>query len=149
MSLCQIVWISEATKMFSEHDLIALLERSRANNERSGITGLLLYQHGSFMQFMEGEETKVMAIYNHRIMTSHLHRDVTLMLKMEIENRIFGNWSMGFMTADSKLAARVPGFVEFSRTRSSFLKLVGAGETLKKLVDGFHAGRWHLHEEAL
>lgn len=149
MSLCQIVWISEATKMFSEHDLIALLDRSRANNERSGITGLLLYQHGSFMQFMEGEEAKVMAVYNHRIMPSRLHRSVTLMLKLEIDHRVFGHWSMGFMTGDSKLAARVPGFVEFSRTKSSFLKLVDAGETLKKLVDGFHAGKWHLHEEAI
>lgn len=149
MSLCQIIWISEAVKNYSEDELLALLKKSRTNNLRLGVTGLLLYHQGSFMQFMEGEEDRVLAIYENRIVPSHLHRKVTLLLKMEETERIFSNWSMGFMATDSKLANSVPGFTEFVRTKSSFIELAGDHEHLNKIIDGFHAGRWHLHTEQI
>jgi hypothetical protein len=149
MSLCQIVWISEAVKNYSEDELLSLLKKSRANNMRVGVTGLLLYHQGSFMQFMEGEEDKVLAIYHNRIVPSRLHRKVTLLLKIELEERVFSNWKMGFMATDSKLANSVPGFTEFVRTKSSFIELAGDHERLNKIIDGFHAGRWHLHTEEI
>lgn len=149
MSLCQIVWISEAVKNYSEDELLALLKKSRANNLRAGVTGLLLYHQGSFMQFMEGEEETVLAIYNNRIVPSRLHRKVTLLLKIERAEKLFSNWSMGFMATDSKLANTVPGFTEFVRTKRSFLELEGDHDRLNKIIDGFHAGRWHLHTEEI
>jgi hypothetical protein len=149
MSLCHIVWISEAIKKYSEDELLALLTKSRTNNVRLGVTGLLLYHQGSFMQFMEGEEDIVLAIYHNRIVPSRLHREVTLLLKMERTERVFANWTMGFMATDSKLANTVPGFTEFVRTKSSFMELAGDGKHLNKIIDGFHAGRWHLHTDEI
>jgi hypothetical protein len=42
--LRQVVYISSATQQFSPEVLEELLARARANNERSGITGMLLYR---------------------------------------------------------------------------------------------------------
>lgn len=149
MKLCQIIWISEAVRNYSKAELLALLTKSRANNVRHNVTGLLLYHRGSFMQFMEGEADKVTAIYENRIVPSRLHQNVTLLLQTEIATRTFGTWSMGFMTADSTLAQTVPGFRDFLQTQSSFLDLVGDGDRVKKLIDGFHAGLWHLHQQEI
>lgn len=148
MGLHQIIWISEAAKDYTNAELLALLAHSRANNVAQGVTGLLLYHQGSFMQFMEGETEVVNAIYEKRILKSKRHQHVTLLLQRDIPERNFANWSMGFMTADSHLANTVPGFRDFIRTRSSFLDLIGDHERINHLVDGFHAGRWHQHTEA-
>lgn len=149
MNLCQIIWISEAARNYSKPELLALLTKSRANNVRHGVTGLLLYHRGSFMQFMEGEADVVTAIFENRIVPSRLHQNVTLLLQTEIKTRTFATWSMGFMTADSTLANTIPGFRDFLQTQSSFLDLAGDAPRVRKLIDGFHAGLWHLHDQEI
>ncbi|HEX2855309.1 MAG TPA: BLUF domain-containing protein [Opitutaceae bacterium] len=149
MNLCQIIWISEAVKNYTNAELLVLLTKARANNAKHGVTGLLLYHGGSFMQFMEGEADTVMSIYQNRIMRSRWHRSVTLLLQTEIPERVFSTWEMGFMTADSELAKKVPGFLDFVQTRSSFLHLIGDSRRTKKLIEEFHAGLWHLHAEPI
>ena len=51
----QLIYLSSATEMFTKEKLLALLEQSRPNNARLGITGILLYSNGNFMQTLEGE----------------------------------------------------------------------------------------------
>ena len=50
-----IVYISAATSDFREDDLDAMLATARRNNGASGITGMLLYAEGAFIQVLEGE----------------------------------------------------------------------------------------------
>jgi hypothetical protein len=40
--MLSLVYVSSAKQLFSEQDLKALLEQSRDNNARLGLTGLLL-----------------------------------------------------------------------------------------------------------
>ena len=54
-SLYQIVYLSTATEPFSKAQLMELLEGSVRRNTVAGITGLLLYRDGAFMQALEGE----------------------------------------------------------------------------------------------
>jgi len=149
MPLLQIVWISEATHPLTRADLLALLGRSRARNVGRGLTGLLLYHQGSFMQFMEGEEAAVLDTFEHRIVPSPLHRDVTLLLRQPVTERNFPDWSMGFIDTSHTCADHVPGFRDFLRTSGIFLHLQGNSARVRAIIDGFHRGRWHLHEEAV
>jgi hypothetical protein len=55
-----LVYVSSAVNLFSDEDLIQLLEVSRRNNEKAEITGLLLYSSGNFMQTLEGPEKAVL-----------------------------------------------------------------------------------------
>ena len=54
--LKQLVYVSQATRELYEADLARLLERIRPNNSAAGVTGMLLYDGGAFMQVIEGNE---------------------------------------------------------------------------------------------
>jgi hypothetical protein len=56
MALFQIVYSSTAAKSLGRAELMDLLNGSVGRNARAGITGLLLYKDGAFMQAIEGEE---------------------------------------------------------------------------------------------
>jgi Sensors of blue-light using FAD len=49
-------------KPFSTEELTDLLRKSRDNNAALGITGMLLYKDGNFMQVLEGDEERVRAL---------------------------------------------------------------------------------------
>src|SRR4051812_26378365 len=99
MSLIHLVFVSSATPPFSQADLLALLEISCCNNEAVGITGMLLYRDGNFMQVLEGEESAVTATHD-RISRDRRHDGLITMLKGPIAKRNFGDWSMGFRNLD-------------------------------------------------
>ena len=112
MALINLIYVSSGTQLFSEADLLALLERSRRNNEPVGITGMLLYHDGNFIQALEGEGQAVVATHA-RIAKDPRHNRLITLCKTPIEQRTFGDWSMGFRNLDSPELRSVPGYSEF------------------------------------
>lgn len=112
MSLCALVYVSLAEKEMSDQDLQILLKFARIKNERLGITGLLLYRDGFFMQALEGEEEAVDGLFA-RIRQDTRHRDVLLLYKETIRDRAFPDWTMGFNKMDSEGLAKLEGFSDF------------------------------------
>ena len=53
----QLVYVSAATHAFTKSELLELLNKARANNQRLGITGLLLFKDGDFIQLLEGDKS--------------------------------------------------------------------------------------------
>ena len=49
-----LIYVSSAIKLMHDDELLLLLEKARENNSRLGITGMLLYKEGNFMQMLEG-----------------------------------------------------------------------------------------------
>jgi hypothetical protein len=94
-----LAYCSAATALMSNADLIALLRTSRKNNEALGITGMLLYHEGSFMQVLEGEKEAVQSTYR-KILIDRRHHNLIKMLDGPIEQRSFREWSMGFVGSD-------------------------------------------------
>ena len=74
--------------------LFSILRQSQANNSKCGLTGLLFYSGGVFLQAIEGSRDRVNALYR-RICNDPRHTDVVLLTYEEICERRFGNWSMG------------------------------------------------------
>ena len=140
----QIVWISEVCREYSDEELLQLLNKSRANNVRRNVTGLLIYDKKSFLQFMEGDAGTVDDIFQNRIEPSSLHRNVTLLSQRDIEERNFKNWTMGFYSINSRELQSVSGFQEFKRNHSGIHELEGNDNMVNKIIDGFQEGRWHL-----
>jgi hypothetical protein len=112
MALIHLIYVSSATRPFTQSELLALLETSRRNNEPVAITGLLLYRDGNFMQVLEGEETAV-TVTHARISKDSRHGGLITMLKGPITQRNFGDWSMGFRNLDSAEVRSMPGYSEF------------------------------------
>ena len=71
-----------------------ILSQSRHFNPGSGITGILCYGGGIFLQAIEGGRTAVSDLYGH-IQKDPRHKDVVLLHYEEISERRFGGWTMG------------------------------------------------------
>ena len=72
----------------------AILTQSRQHNPVSGITGILCYGGGIFLQCIEGGRLQVSELFGH-IAKDPRHKDVALLSFEEIFERRFGGWSMG------------------------------------------------------
>jgi len=95
MPLLQMIYVSSATYPMSEDDLKSILSASRRNNPARGITGMLLYQEGYFIQAIEGEEQAVHELY-YKIELDPRHRGVLKLTESLVTKRSFGQWAMGF-----------------------------------------------------
>ncbi len=72
----------------------SILTHSRQFNPSTGITGILWYGGGIFLQAIEGGRTAVSDLYGH-IQKDPRHKDVVLLHYEEIAERRFGGWTMG------------------------------------------------------
>ena len=90
-----IVYISSAKLGLTYGEILKIVKDSRINNEKNGLTGLLLFNSGNFMQLVEGTESAVDALYR-KIEKDRRHTEVKLLLKEPITHRNFSDWTMGF-----------------------------------------------------
>lgn len=77
-----------------EDAIASILAQSRQYNPTLGITGILCYGGGVFLQAIEGGRTAVSELYGH-ILKDTRHKDVVLLDFEEISERRFGGWTMG------------------------------------------------------
>lgn len=74
--------------------IASILAHSRQYNPALGITGILCYGGGVFLQAIEGGRMAVSDLYGH-ILKDTRHKDVVLLNFEEITERRFGGWTMG------------------------------------------------------
>jgi len=94
--LCTLVYVSTATRLMSDEELQAMLKKAMAHNHVNGLTGVLLYDEGNFMQCLEGPRSAVMETYG-RIKVNPAHRGLTELLLEPIAARSFEGWDMDFL----------------------------------------------------
>ncbi|MEJ5979320.1 BLUF domain-containing protein [Novosphingobium sp. PS1R-30] len=73
-----------------------ILEASRRNNTRVGVTGALMFNSGCFGQILEGPREAVEATFE-RIQRDARHGDVSLLDFKPVPARSFDEWSMAFV----------------------------------------------------
>ena len=72
----------------------SILTQSRQHNAQIGITGILCYGDGIFLQCIEGGRMQVSELYG-AIQRDARHKDVALLHYEELFERRFSGWSMG------------------------------------------------------
>lgn len=92
--LVRLLYASRAVPALDQDALVAILRKSKANNPALGVTGVLCFSEGIFLQVLEGGRGAVNRLYN-RIATDPRHTDVELLCYEEIGERRFAGWSMG------------------------------------------------------
>jgi hypothetical protein len=92
--LVRLLYASRAVPAVDQEALLAILKKSKTNNLPQGVTGVLCFSEGIFMQVLEGGRAPVNRLYN-RIAQDTRHRDVELLCYQEIGERRFAGWSMG------------------------------------------------------
>ena len=91
--LVRLLYVSRAVDT-SPAAIEAILAEGREHNPACGITGVVCYGGGIFLQAIEGGRSAVSQLYN-TIQRDKRHKDVELLHFEEIEERRFSGWSMG------------------------------------------------------
>lgn len=119
MSLVSLIYTSEMT---ASTDFMDILEVSRKNNERDGITGVLLFCNNHVIQCLEGGREAVNETFA-RIVRDKRHQNPLLVDYRTISVRLFSKWSMGYMP-------------ESSVTRATLLKYAVSQDFEPRLLSG-------------
>jgi Sensors of blue-light using FAD len=117
--MVSITYVSSAVFPFNEATFLDLVAQCQRNNERLGITGILVYSDGNFMQVIEGADLVTQALYA-RIELDQRHRAVTPVAEQRIDVREFQGWSMAYNILPPKALRthRVPhAFLDQARQR--------------------------------
>ena len=92
--LVQCLYASRQSGQIDVQKIDLILEQSRRNNPRQGITGILCYTTDVFIQVLEGGRDEVCELFN-RIFRDDRHLDLRILVYEEISERRFTNWTMG------------------------------------------------------
>ncbi len=91
--LVRLLYASRALDTRAEA-IDAIIAQSRQYNPTCGITGILCYGGGIFLQAIEGGRMAVCELYGH-IQRDPRHKDVALLHYEEISERRFSGWTVG------------------------------------------------------
>ncbi|EAQ64022.1 photopigment and puc expression activator [Marinomonas sp. MED121] len=138
-NLVHCIYSSVATVKFSQSDIADLLEKARANNEKLGVSGMLLYDEGSFFQVLEGDP-QVVATLLRVIQRDQRHDKVIKIIHEEIEERDFSEWTMGYSGATRDDLKCIEGLNDFFLSNNTFIEL-DEGRA-KTLLTAFKEGKW-------
>ncbi|MEM6471909.1 MAG: BLUF domain-containing protein [Planctomycetota bacterium] len=89
----QLIYASKTMPGTSMESYLEILRKSRRNNTRNGITGMLAFGDGCFLQILEGDRRIVWQTFA-RISRDTRHRDIEMIDFAATPERIFGEWSM-------------------------------------------------------
>jgi hypothetical protein len=92
--LVRLMYASRAASAIDADALQTIMRQSKAENPKLGITGLLCFSGGIFIQVLEGGRGAVNRLYN-RVAADTRHHDVVLLNYEEIGERRFAGWAMG------------------------------------------------------
>ena len=91
--LSRMIYISTAVGPVTTAVTGTILRSAQAHNAASGITGVLCQGQGVYLQVLEGERSKVDALYA-RIVQDKRHRHVVVRHQEDIKTRRYGHWAM-------------------------------------------------------
>src|SRR3954469_22342601 len=141
--MMQLIYRSAARVRFEQRQLTELLARARVNNAELGLTGMLLYDDGSFLQVLEGEPEPLTTLYA-RILKDPRHSNIVRLLERDIEARQFGDWKMGFVSV-TRLGVELPGYSEFLQLGGD---AAAGGNQALKVLNQSREGRFRSQVEA-
>lgn len=96
--LIRLVYASRSRDRSSD-DLPAILDWSRRINPELGVTGVLCYLDGVYIQYLEGEESTVDALFA-SIRADSRHQGATPLERRQISKRAFPQWAMALLDWD-------------------------------------------------
>lgn len=105
MPTIRLVYSSTASVEMPYASLVDIMDHAEARNVGRGITGILCYGSGHFLQALEGEREAVSTLY-HRIAADPRHHDCQLIAVTDIDSRAFPEWTMKVVNWESGETAR-------------------------------------------
>ena len=139
--MIRINYLSQATPNFSSIDLLYLLEQCQTNNRKLGLTGLLIFGNGTFLQVIEGDDHIVDALME-KISKDRRHTNFQILATFPIEERHYSDWSMGFEKLTEQTIAEVPNLKNFTLSDFNPEYLSSNESVIESLLERHRSSHW-------
>ncbi len=126
-----LVSLTYTSEMTVSTDFLDILESSRANNQRDGITGVLLFCNNNVVQCLEGPREAVNKTYV-RIVKDKRHQNPLILDYRVLAARSFSKWTMGYMPESS---VTQPVLLKYSVSQDFEPRLLSGESCLKMLIE--------------
>ena len=94
--MMQYFYVSSARADLKYEEILHIVEKAREFNSAHGITGVLLYKGGIFLQLLEGEDSEIRKVLTEKIKPDSKHSNIIEIFNVSAQERMFKEWSMGF-----------------------------------------------------
>jgi hypothetical protein len=94
MKLQKLIYYSTSVQDLQIAEIEKIIEKAILNNSLMGITGMLLYCSGNFMQVIEGPKDNIQKLMN-KILNDKRHYNIIIIQNQSVAKRDFSNWSRG------------------------------------------------------
>ena len=91
-----LMYSSIADPKLKRDDIDLLVNAARRRNAEQGITGLLVYQQGCFLQILEGDRKKLSHLFEQKLLRDPRHSAVRLFHDEALSERQFRFWHLAF-----------------------------------------------------
>ncbi len=138
-----MAYLSFATRPFKmdlDNNIDTILQEAQTHNSQHNITGQLIYRAGTFVQFLEGEKEQVEKLLGRILLDHGRHENLKILLKQELIERVFPDWSMSYKKLDDAALDLVNSIVPWQQLVQS----TSAGKTIpaEKILKIFSELKW-------
>jgi hypothetical protein len=139
--MIRITYLSQATSTLAPDALLALVTQCHRNNPGRGLTGMLLFGNGTFLQSLEGEDAVVDALIT-KIESDPRHTGMKILRRETISVRQYADWSMGFEQVTDETLAAIPGLRNLGLRDFTAEYLGSHGDVVDTLLERHRAPHW-------
>lgn len=132
--MLSVIYTSKATSMVTPEMVELLSATSARNNSQIGVTGLLLYGSGNYLQVMEGEAEHVGPLFE-RIKKDCRHTDCKLLHRQPTSKRCFNGWQMGMLNHHGNLDHQQPNEWDTITTMLQVMPSTGVFKTQDDMLE--------------
>lgn len=136
MALRQVLYGSSAVSPMTQEEIDVILEQARRRNAETGVTGILFYLEGNFLQLLEGEDPALSDTYE-RIKADIRHRNIIKLADGVITERSFGADPMAYRAITATELAAHPDLFVDDGGRWSLREETGVDLPIKVLIETF------------
>lgn len=101
----RLMYVSKSTETFEQLDpvLTDIITQSIHFNGKNQITGVLYYGNGYFLQYLEGDQEVVEALFYQKIVKDHRHYHCEIIYAEHTDQPLFSRWSMKFAPINNNI----------------------------------------------
>ena len=96
MKLVRLIYASRKTEHWNDQELQKLTAQASEYNRKHAITGVLIFNRKNFLQCIEGERSKVSALFQ-KIAHDDRHQNIELISVEQVDEREMERWNMCYI----------------------------------------------------
>ncbi|MCB0461616.1 MAG: BLUF domain-containing protein [Flavobacteriaceae bacterium] len=95
-----LCYVSSAKSSLTDLDIDHLFRVNKRNNTKYGISGILVYNYGNFLQILEGDKQTIYFLFE-KISQDSRHNNIIKLIDASTDEHIFEGYDSGFVIVEN------------------------------------------------